>query len=80
MLVAGLVVFFSVMNSGGTVGVRSLFVKFCCTLMRIVRHDGPFYHTITADQKFWAEMRLGRCTVLDVPVALPSTGDTISER
>jgi hypothetical protein len=38
MFVARLVVFFSVMNSGGTVRVRSLVVKFCGALMGIVRH------------------------------------------
>jgi len=52
MLVARLVVFFSVMNCGGPVGVGGLFVKFCGALMGIVRHDVPFYHTNCGDGKF----------------------------
>jgi hypothetical protein len=42
MLVTGLVVFFSVMNSGSAVRVSGLFVKFCGALMRIARHNDPF--------------------------------------
>jgi hypothetical protein len=45
MLVAGLVVFFSMMNSGSAVCVSSLLVKFCGALMGVVRHNDPFYHT-----------------------------------
>ncbi len=45
MLLASLVVFFSVMYRGRAMCVRRLFVKFRRALMKIVGHDGPFYHT-----------------------------------
>jgi hypothetical protein len=48
MFLAGLVVFFSMMNSGGPVRVRGHLMKFCGALMGIVRHDNPFYHTSQA--------------------------------
>ena len=42
MLLAGLVVFFSVVHRGSAMGMRGLFVEFRCALMKIVGHDGPF--------------------------------------
>ena len=48
MLLAGLVVFFSVVYRGSAMRVRRLFVEFRCALMKIVRHDDPFItpHTV----------------------------------
>ena len=42
MLLAGLVVFFSVMYRGSAMRVRCLFVEFRRALMKIVGHDDPF--------------------------------------
>lgn len=42
MLVAGLVVFFSVVYRGSAMRMRRLFVEFRRALMRIVGHDDPF--------------------------------------
>ena len=45
MLLAGLVVFFSVVHRCGAMRVRRLFVKFRCALMEIVGHDESFVAT-----------------------------------
>jgi hypothetical protein len=42
VLVSGEVVFFAVVDGGGAMGVGGLFVEFCCALMGIVGHDGPY--------------------------------------
>jgi hypothetical protein len=41
MLVPGLVIFFPVVCGGNTVCVRSQFVKFGCSLVRVAWHDSP---------------------------------------
>jgi hypothetical protein len=41
MLLAGLVVFFSVVHRGRAMRMRRLFVEFRRALMRIVGHDDP---------------------------------------
>jgi hypothetical protein len=48
MLLAGLVVFFSVVYRGSAMRVRRLFVEFRRALMKIVGHDDPFItpHTV----------------------------------
>ena len=46
MFVCGQVIFFSMMNRGSAMGVRGLFVKFSGALVRIVRHDDPFWHKL----------------------------------
>lgn len=45
MLLAGLVVFVSVVHRCGAMRVRRLFVKFRCALMEIVGHDESFVTT-----------------------------------
>jgi hypothetical protein len=41
MLVPGLVIFFPVVCGSNTVCVRSQFVKFGCSLVRVTWHDSP---------------------------------------
>jgi hypothetical protein len=45
VLLAGLVVFFSVVHRRGAMRVRRLFVEFRRALMEIVGHDDPFVAT-----------------------------------
>ena len=45
VLLAGLVVFFSVVHRGRAMRVRRLFVEFRRALMEIVGHDDPFVAT-----------------------------------
>jgi hypothetical protein len=47
MFVSGQVIFFSMMNRGSAMGVRGLFVKFSGALVRIVRHDDPFWRKLS---------------------------------
>jgi hypothetical protein len=56
MLLAGLVVFFSVMYRGRTMCMRRLFVEFRCALMEIVGHDDP----IVTRQTVWQKNFKGR--------------------
>jgi hypothetical protein len=66
MLLAGLVVFFTVVYRGGPMCVCRLFVKFRSSLMKIVGHDDPFYHTINRMAKILMGRDARGCTVLNM--------------
>ncbi len=44
MLMASLMIFFSMMHGCGTMRVCCLFVKFCCALVKFHWHDGSSYN------------------------------------
>jgi hypothetical protein len=44
MLMASLMIFFSVMHGRGTMGVCCLLVKFCCALVKFHWHDDSIYN------------------------------------
>jgi hypothetical protein len=44
-LVTRQMIFFTMMDGGGSMSVCSLFVEFSGALMGLVWHDDPFYHT-----------------------------------
>lgn len=66
MLLAGLVVFFSVVHRGRAMRVRRLFVEFRRALMRVVGHDDPFITSQTVWQKILRAGATSGCTVLDI--------------
>jgi hypothetical protein len=65
MFVSGQVIFFSMMNRGSAMGVRGLFVKFSGALVRIVRHDDPFWHKLSHVLVNFRVSMAGGCTVLN---------------